>query len=209
MTFEINGAKGVYDGQIKDESERYGKNAVNNHQMLAISPFMSMQGEEPPILDLNPDGKSFENNVQKIEKFTKENDAYLNALPPLEYEYRYMPNVVKGNIDKKALLAAAEEEMGAKEVSVKDFEENYLPNKNFTAKPLDINNDGKITRNEYASSLLASDMLSKDEPDISKIDGSINSKGMDAVLAYSQKSRAEAAAKLYAGLYNTFKLDEA
>lgn len=155
MAFEINGTKGVYDKQIKDESERYGKNAVNNHQALAISPLISMEGEEPPILDLKPDGKSFENNIEKIEQFTNKNDAYLDALPPLEYEYRYMPNVVNGNIDKKALLAAAEEEMGTKELSVKDFEENYLPNQNYTAKPLDINNDGKITRNEYASSMLA------------------------------------------------------
>lgn len=52
-------------------------------------------------------------------------------------------------------------------------------------------------------------LLSKDEPDISKIDGSMNSKGMNAIMAYSQKSRAEAAAKLYTELYNTFELDEA
>ena len=75
-----------------------------------------------------------------------------------------------------------------------------------TAGPLDINQDGKIDVSEYAANILVTDMLSKDMTDVTKIDGSINSKGMNAMLTYSTKANAAAAQKLYANIYKTFEL---
>ena len=45
-----------------------------------------------------------EANIELLEKYADKNDEYLNSLPPLEYESRYMPNLVKGSIDKKAVF---------------------------------------------------------------------------------------------------------
>ena len=144
-------------------------------------------------------------NLTKMEEFVNKNDAYLRNLPPLEYEYRYMlPN---GGVNKKALLGAAFEEMGrVNELPVKEFENRYLISKEQTAEPLDINKDGKIDIAEYGANILAADVLSKNTNDVSKVDGKINSRGMNAVLEYSKKSNAAAAAKLYANIYKTYDL---
>ena len=73
-----------------------------------------------------------------------------------------------------------------------------------------MNNDGKVDIAEYGSSILAADMLSKaDTPNPANVDGTINKKGFDAVLAYTQKSNATEAAKLYSNIYNTYNLGEA
>lgn len=75
----------------------------------------------------------------------RENDEYLKALPPLEFEYRYMPVMPKGQVDKKAVLGAAYEEMGqTKEMSVEEMDHRFAPDENFTSRALDINKDGKL-----------------------------------------------------------------
>lgn len=208
MTFEINGVNGIYDGLVKDPSVRYGRNAAANHKALVISTMESVMDGEPPILDFMPTNKAFESNMARMEKFADKNDNTIRNLPQVDYEYRYMPNVVNGNIDKKALLGAAFEEMGAESVPVKDFEKELFNNPNYTAEPLDINKDGKIDLSEYSASILAADMLSKPNPSIKGVDGSINSKGMNALMEYSRVSRAEAAAKLYSQVYSTYTLNE-
>ena len=206
MTFQINGSNGKYDGRISDESVRYGRNAVENHTKYMESPIINDNYATPPIFDFSPSVGNEEKNLQKMEKFINDNDVYLKSLPPLEYEYRYIPNFVNGNIDKKALYGAAYELMGAKELPVKEFESKYLINDNFTAEPIDINKDGKIDVAEYGANMVATDILSKDTDDVTKADGTINSKGMNAILEYSQKSRAAAAAKLYSNIYKSYDL---
>ena len=207
MTYEINGQTGAYDGQIKDESIKYGRNAANNNKQLAISPIINDIAGTAPILDFSPSQDTFDSNCAKVEEFAENNDKQLQSLPPLEYEYRYMPNITKGSIDKKALLGASFEELGDAAVKVEKFEENFLPDKeNMTAKPLDINNDGYIDAGEYGSTILAADMLSKESQVPEEIDGSINTKGLNAVMEYTQKSNADAAAKLYSNLYSKFDL---
>ncbi len=197
MTYQINGAVGKYDN--------YGKNAVENHLQHLEAPLINDKQTPAPILDFRPTEEAQVNNIQALERFADENDAYLNALPPLEYEYRYMP---EGTFDKKALLGAAEEEMQTKELSVEEFENRYLLDDSMTAEPLDINKDGKIDNSEYAANIVATDLLSKGTTDPMKADGSINSKGMNAILEYSKKSNAAAAAKLYADIYNTYNLGQ-
>lgn len=206
MSFDVNGSKGHYDGKVKDDSLRYGMNAVNNHIKYMEYPITNDKGETAPILDFVPSEEAEKNNIAKLEKYLDTTEEYLKSLPPLEYEYRYMPNVVNGKIDKKALYGAAFEEMGAPAMPVQEFENNFLINDNMTAKPIDINNDGNIDITEYSANILAADMMSKPNPDIRNVDGTINSKGFNAVLEYSKKSNAEAAAKLYSNIYSVHKL---
>lgn len=202
---QVNGKNGKYDNKVTDSSVRYGRNAVNNN--YEVMGAIANQNDTPaPVLNFSPTADAAEENIKKLEKFATQNDADLRALPPLEYEYRYMPNIVNGKIDKKALLGAAYQEMGAKEYTVKDFEAKYLPNDTMTAEPLDINKDGKIDIAEYGANILAADVLSKGTTDPYKVDGTINSKGFNAILEYTKKANAAAASKLYTNLYNTHNL---
>ena len=117
-----------------------------------------------------------------------------------------MPNLTQGNLDKNALLGAAYEELGQiEEISVKEFENNYLDDTQ-TAEAMDINKDGRIDLAEYSTTIVAADILSKNSTDPLKADGVINGKGLDAVLEYSKKSNLEAASKLYNNIYNTYNL---
>ncbi|MBD9223239.1 hypothetical protein EGQ24_04985, partial [bacterium] len=98
---KIDGSKGKYDGKVTDPSVRYGRNAVENYYTYLEKPIVEDKMTTAPILDfgLNPDATK--NNEDKLNKFLKENDEYLNALPPLQYEYRYMP---QGPVNTKAVL---------------------------------------------------------------------------------------------------------
>ena len=201
----INGQNSIYSNSVDDESIKYGKNSANNFKNYALSPLNNIDDNQAPVFDFAPTSDAIDKNLNALDKFTKKNDEYLDSLPPLEFEYRYMPNLANGKPDKKALLGAADEELGVTEIPVKEFEQKYM-NENMTAEPLDINKDGKIDVKEYATTIAAADMMSKDSQDVSQIDGTINSKGMNAILAYSAKSRAEAATKLYSNIYNTLNL---
>lgn len=198
---KIDGSKGMYDEKVANPSVRYGRNAVENFYAYMEQPLISDTVNPAPIIPTE----------ENLDNFIKNNDAYLKALPPLEFEYRYMPNMPKGQIDKMAVLGAAYEEMGGtKELDVIELDAKTAPDSSFTTKPLDINNDGKIDIAEYGASILAADMLSKPgKPNLANIDGTINNKGFDAVLAYTQKSKAAAAAALYSKVYNTYNLGEA
>ena len=205
---KIDGSKGKYDGKVTNPSVKYGRNAVENYFTYLEQPIVADPMNTAPILDFGLSPDASKNNADKLEKFLKENDEYLNALPPLEFEYRYMPT---GSVDKMALLGAAYEEMGkVKELDVKELDSKFAPDSTFTSEPLDINKDGKVDIAEYSSSILAADMLSKsDTPDPANIDGTINRKGFNAVLAYTQKNNAAAAAALYSKIYNNYNLGEA
>ncbi len=210
--FQVNGANGIYDNKIADPSVKYGRNAVENHIQHLEKPLIeALTNSNPaPILDFAPDAEALDYNIEVLEEFTENNDKYLASLPPLEYEYRYLPNFENGKFDKKALLAAAYEEMnGVKELSVDDFSARYLINDEMTAEPLDVNKDGKIDIAEYGANMLATDLLSKDTTDVTKVDGSINTKGMNAIIEYTKKANAKAAADLYSSVYNTYDLGSA
>lgn len=206
MSIQINGSNGKYDNIIKNESEKYGKNSVDNYMQYMSSPIENDNNVQPPVLNFSADENATEQNIANMEKYLDENDKYLNSLPPLEFEYRYLPNSEK--FDKEAVKAAAYEEMQAESIPVEEFEQRFLVSDDMTAKPIDINNDGNIDTSEYATSIIASDILSKDTNDITKVDGTVNAKGMNAILAYSQKSNADAAAKLYADIYKAYNLGE-
>lgn len=205
-SISLNGNNGIYDDKIKDPSLRYGRNAINNANIRSAS-IAKNDFTTAPILKFNDTEEAYNENVEKLEKYIKANDDYLNSLPPLEFEYRYMPVQEVGKVDKKALFGAALEEMGTKELSVDEFEYRYLLDEDtMTAEPLDINKDGKIDIAEYSTNILATDLLSKGTTDVSKIDGTINTKGLNAIFEYTKKANAQAATNLYTKLYNTYDL---
>ncbi len=213
-TSKIDGQKGIYDNQnITNPSVKYGRNAVSNYYSYIEKPIIDTLSSQPaPILDFNISPEAQDKNAEKLENFVKENDNYLKSLPPLEYEYRYMPNIHKrGEVDTSALMGAAYEELGArKQVSVNEVNNTISSSKDYTADALDLNKDGSIDIGEYGTTLLAADMLSKSEtPDISNIDGTINQDGHKRVYEYAKKSNAEAAAKLYSNIYNQYNLGSA
>ena len=206
MSFEINGNTGKYSSNTNiSSSEKYGKNSVDNYKKFVTSPLNDIDKPMLPMLDYSLSEDATDKNLEKIEQFSKENDAYLESLPPLEFEYRYMPS---GKFDKQSLFSAAEEEMEADAMPIKDFEEKYLISDDLTAEPIDINKDGIIDKKEYSTTILAADMLSKDTPSLSNIDGSINKLGANKILEYTQKCNAKAATDLYSNIYSHFELDK-
>jgi len=211
---KIDGASGKYnETNVTNPSVRYGRNAVSNYYSYLEQPLLTDNMATPPILDFGVNPETADKNAEKMEKYVKENNDYLNALPPLEFEYRYMPNIhKKGDIDREAVLGAAYEELGQrKEVSVKDIEKAFGMDDNFTAEPMDINKDGNIDIGEYASTIIAADMLSKnkDATDKNNIDGTINSQGFNTIMEYTKKSNADAASKTYGYIYENYNLGEA
>ncbi len=206
MTFQINGVNGKYDGLIRNDSVRYGRNAVENHARYLETPIVNGTFSPAPILDFSPTEDADTKNAIVLNGFIEDNEKYLKSLPPLEYEYRYMP---QGGFDGLSLMGAAYEEMGTKELSVDEFEDRYLINDDtMTAEPLDINNDGKIDLGEYSTTILAADVLSKGVTDPTKVDGTITPKGMNALLEYNNKANVAAASKLYSNIYNNYSLND-
>lgn len=205
-SISLNGNNGFYDDKVKDPSARYGRNAIHNAHLQSAK-LLENDNMTAPILNFNGTDKAYDENVQKLESFIKSNDEYLKSMPPLEFEYRYMPVQGVGKVDKKALLSAALEEMNDKELSIEEFEyRNIIDEETMTAEPLDINKDGKIDVAEYSTTILAADILSKGTTDVTKVDGTINTKGLNAIFEYTKKANAQAATNLYTKLYNTYDL---
>ena len=82
MTFQVNGANGRYDGKIKDKSLLYGSNAVDNHAQHLQAPITNDNFAMPPILDFSGTSEADDLNAKLLDRYTKENDAYLKSLPP-------------------------------------------------------------------------------------------------------------------------------
>ena len=205
---KINGINGKYtEENVTNPSVRYGRNSVQNFYNYLQQPITKDNHTTPPILDLGLSPNATEKNIEKMEKYVKENDTYLKSLPPLEYEYRYMPNIRKhGEIDKDALLGSAYEEFGGrKEVDTIVLDAKFAKNSNYSADAMDLNKDGVIDIGEYGASVLAADMISNN----GNINGTINRNGHDAILELTQKANAEAATQLYTSLYNKYNLGEA
>lgn len=206
---KIDGTRGKYtEDKVSNPSVRYGRNSVQNFYSYLEQPILKDNNATPPILDFgisNPNAT--DNNIEKMEKYVNENDTYLKSLPPLEYEYRYMPNVTKkGEIDTDALLGASYEELGGrKEVSVKELDQTFAINDNYSTSPMDINKDGNIDIGEYGASVLAADLISNN----GNINGTINKQGHSALVEFTKKANAQAAAQLYSSLYNQYNLGDA
>lgn len=205
---KINGLNGKYDeNSVTNPSVRYGRNSVQNFYEYLSKPVVEDNHATPPILDFGTNPNAQENNIEKMEKYVKENDTYLNSLPPLKYEYRYMPNIHKaGDIDKDALLGTAYEELGGrKEIEVKDLDRQFAINNDYSTDSMDLNKDGKVDIGEYGATILTADMISNN----GEIKGTVNQDGHNALMEYTKKANAEVATELYSSLYNKFNLGDA
>ena len=208
MPIEINGVNGRYDGIVANNSVRYGRNAVENNIKYMETPLANDRPNPAPILNFYPTVEADIHNAQRLNRFMDKNDAYLKSLPPTDFKYRYMPESESGKVDSYAVLGAAFEEMGTKELTVKEFENRYLPDDSMTAEPIDINKDGKIDISEYGATIVAADILSKDVLNIKNVDGTINAQGLNNILECTKKINSLAAEKLYADVYNVYNLGE-
>jgi|GEM_PF-1323420 len=213
----INGSSGMYDGKINNTSVKYGRNAASN----------LMEFLKPPKTDvfdvpkLPPTSDLLKMKLDEVEKALKPFDEIIDSTeksietkPPLDFEYRYMPESANGNnLDKMALLGAAFEEMG-REISmpIQEFVDKLkLLVTNPTADAIDLNKDGKIDLAEYSSTIIATDMFSKDNSkvDVNNINGTINDKGLASVQALVNGKNIEKANEILTAIYNAYNLGEA
>ena len=144
--------------------------------------------------------------------------ANLDKMPPLEFEYRYVPD---GKYSKLALMGNAYEELGRKtEVSVDELNKKFEVYNSMSesqsmpklgAEALDLNNDGKVDIAEYSASTMAADMLDKNQSEckIENLDGIITNKGENASISLYTKDNCNKTKQLFTNIYNTFNLNEA
>ena len=203
---KINGANGLYDNIAADKSVRYGRNAIHNfglYQEKLRAPLNS-----PNLKNLNEvDADTFHKTMSDFSRF-------IDELPPLDYEVKYMPTI---KLDKKALFAAAYEEMGQKETVEVDELTSKIQRKadslsgkggfKMSARALDLNHDKKITVDEYATSILLKDALSRGDKFVKKnVRGSFTNRGVGALSFYQISSNYIMANSIFQKIYDVYKL---
>jgi len=191
----IDGQNGIYDGVIKNSSVKYGRNAADNHVEYLND------AKRPNLKEVHKSSKG---------DFQKKSDEWLDNLPPLKFEYRYMPNSRK--VDTQALMGAAYEEMGknteikTEELSAK-LQEAF--GDNASAKAVDLNKDGNIDLGEYSASVLLADIMSKKSPILNGANGVITDEGQNKTLPYASKRNYGVAYKTYNAIYQQYDLKSA
>ena len=216
---QINGSTGIYDGTINNSSVRYGRNAVNNHQSY-VKTFDITSSKLPKIKSKKLLGLSDDKFSKKLQQMDSSLETLDKALElPLDYELRYQPESKNGAVDTMALMGAAYEQLGQK-ASISVRKATAMLKKSFTefkksvsANALDTNKDKKIDLSEYASYMIASDMLST-EPSSSdlkreNITGTITNQGENASYALFNKGIEEDARTIFKSIQSDFNLNEA
>jgi len=169
-----------------------------DNKILQVSQNYSNFKSKAPSLDKN----NVDQSIDEIEKYADTIDKEVKEMPSYNFSYQYTTNVN----DTRAVINSSYNDMGRKSMPVKDFEKACMFDENQTAEAVDLNKDGNIDVAEYSATKIAADILSKNTTDPLKADGNINGDGMTALMAYTQKSNAAAAQKLYASIYNTYNL---
>lgn len=206
---KISGAQGPYDSRVQNPSVKYGRNAIANYNK-----YIGSYGT------LTKDMLDFSNTKSMTEdEFNKKLDTANNAVDGkvnLKFNLKYLPeeNVDYKNLNTMALLGAAYEELGKKvSISTQELTQKLQQafGEKFNAKFLDFNKDNNIDIGEYSTSILMSDMLSKDQVTLKaeNITGTITSHGENASLAYANVKNNEAATQDAQAIYTSFKLEEA
>lgn len=210
----INGENGIYDGKIKNDSVRYGRNSVDNNKQYLKDYERKDETQWPDLGDLSsPSQEKFDKKMKELEEALDKTDKWLDSLPPIEFEQRYMPKN-NGKPDTMALMGAAYKEMNQRtEMGTKELTATLQGafGEKVSAEALDLNKDDRIDLAEYSASILLSDILSTDskQPSVKDVTGTINNKGQNASLAYAAKQNYEIAARTYAAIYQTYDLDKA
>jgi len=214
---QINGNKGVYDKKVDDPSVKYGRNACDNFKKY-IDAFKSAPKDLglPDIKglkDMKPE--ELDKKLKELEDALKKSEEQRNSTPPLKFAYKYLPgNVDYKNLDKKALLGNAYEELGKRtSVKVEDLTKELQTSfgKKADAKALDINENGEIDLGEYATTILVSDMYSKDKNSLNaeNITGTITSEGQMESVPYISSKNYDMAHKNLSAIHKAFNLGEA
>ncbi len=207
----INGNSGIYDNKIANPSIRYGRNAAANHFDYLNK--LSGAAAIPSQNSVTTGGNLLKSHITELntDKFVKSNEEYLKSLPPLDFEYQYMPQ--EGKVDKLALLGAAFEEMGGRiSMSVAELTQKLrqaVPNA--SARAIDINNDNNVDVSEYATTILTADMLSKNPNalDGRNVTGKINKQGLYNNIAYVMPQNETVAKQEFAKIHQAFDLANA
>ena len=207
----INGQNGIYDGVVKNSSVRYGRNAADNNMKYLADYTKQNDAVFPDLKGLhNLSNDEFEAKMNELQTACKKSDAWLNSLPPLKFEYRYMPN--SDSVDTQALMGAAYEEMGQKtEIKTSELTAKIQEafGNNATAEAVDLNKDGNIDLGEYSASILLSDIMSDENPSLNGANGVITDEGQDKIIPYASKRNYNIAYKTYSAIYQSYDLKSA
>ena len=209
----ITGNKGIYNGKIKNPNVRYARNAINNFHQYAS---YRMPDIEYPDLDniTKLSDEQFDDKMEQIGFSLYMTEKARKSMPPLDYTVKYLSGKTNyDNLDRVALVGAAYEDMERNFSLPTDALSSRLKrtfnSDNISADVLDLNKDGEIDTGEYASSVLAADMLSKDSLDIKTINGKITQKGHLNLLSFFNKKNEPLASKVLNFLHGFYDLDEA
>jgi len=213
----ITGYTGVYTpNRVQNASLRYGMNAASNmeeYTKQSVQTAATAPNASCPYYSFTDD----EAFVHAIEAFPERLEK--DTFTPSNFRYRYSAPNETETVDKMSLLGASYEELGQKEaVSVKKMNQSFAsaypandPKETgikgilqklferktvFNAAVLDVNNDKKVSVDEYAAFLTAADIKSKDKNsfDTSLATGEITDDGLKeafSLLAVNSKNKKE------------------
>lgn len=210
----ITGDKGPYDNKVNNPSVKYGRNAMANMTSYVKEFSKPLPGIKFDFANAKQmDNDTFANKAQDAENQAKTLNDAVKSMPPLKFEYKYMPGQVDGkNIDKNALLGTAFEEMGKTSMPVSEMNEKVQKGlgSKVDASPMDLNHDNNIDVGEYSSSILLEDMASKDgDLKQENITGSINNKGENSLAQLFTAEQKEKTSQILSGIYKDYALDAA
>lgn len=204
---KINGENGFYTRRVMDKSTCYGRNAINNFN--AYQQKLWNPSSAPDLRDLaSLDTASFDKKMHAFNTFLDE------GLPPFDYEVQYMPSA---KLDKKALFGAAFEEMGQVDEIRVDVLSKIMQNRldaqlgknsiRMSARAMDLNRDNKISVDEYSTSILLKDALSRGDKFAKKnVKGSFTKEGENALVHYNMAHNFKVANSTYQKIYDSYKL---
>ena len=247
---QINGDKGPYDNKSTDPSIKYGRNAVANYKEYLTPPMpvsdeakRNLQQLNKDVVELSQGIKQTSNPVErkkKLAELVKKQNQYFKIVGeslirsdeyyskhPVRFQLKYIPGqkVDKKNLDKKALLAASYEDLGAESVSVAEMDERLKKSDPKIASKVsyaafDLNGDGKIDAGENAAAILIEDMSSKYSTqevldsgrlnlNADNIQGTITNDGVKNLTTFLKKDKVEENKEIIKQVYGAFGLDQA
>lgn len=208
----ITGNHGRYDGIVRNSKVRYARNAMANLREYASYRMPKVTFPDLTNLSGLSDDK-FERKMSELSEALEKSQAVRKGMPPLDYTVKYLSGKAGMNseIDTVALLGAAFEDLGRKlsvgtEKMTKDLQKTFN-SKNASADVLDLDKNGRIDIAEYATSILAADMLSKASLEKKDIDGKITKDGHMRLISFFNKRNNYLPERVFGHLYDFFALD--
>lgn len=209
----ITGNYGRYNDVVFSPRVKYARNAINNFHQYAA--YRMPKVKYPDLSDISKlSDDKFEKKMAQLSDSLEASRQARKSMPPMDYTIKYLPGKVDVNtVDTVALLGAAYEDMGRKlsvgtEALTKSLQKTFKTDK-ASAAALDLDKDGRIDVAEYASSILAADMLSSGSLSEKDINGQINKDGHLRLLSFFNKRNNYLPERVFGHLYDFFALDNA